>query len=45
MGIVIVTGMTVGTFFTLFVVPSVYMLIARDHGRKLRESNLNPAHP
>ena len=30
MGIVIVTGMTVGTFFTLFVVPSVYMLIAGD---------------
>jgi multidrug efflux pump len=32
MGIVIVTGMTVGTLFTLFVVPSGYMLIARDHG-------------
>jgi len=31
MGIVIVTGMTVGTFFTIFVVPSVYMLIAFDH--------------
>jgi len=33
-GIVIVTGMTVGTFFTLFVVPSVYMLIARDRSRE-----------
>ncbi len=32
MGIVIATGMTVGTCFTLFVVPAVYMLIARDHG-------------
>jgi multidrug efflux pump len=30
MGIVIVTGMTVGTCFTLFVVPAVYMLVARD---------------
>ena len=30
MGIVIVTGMTVGTFFTLFVVPSMYMLVAAD---------------
>jgi multidrug efflux pump len=30
MGIVIVTGMSVGTFFTLFVVPSVYMLIASN---------------
>jgi multidrug efflux pump len=45
MGIVIVTGMTVGTFFTLFVVPSVYMLIARDHGKKHRETSVNPAHP
>ena len=30
MGIVIATGMSVGTLFTLFVVPAVYMLIARD---------------
>ncbi len=44
MGIVIVTGMTVGTFFTLFVVPSAYMLIARDHGKKPSETNLKPAH-
>jgi multidrug efflux pump len=28
-GIMLVTGMIVGTFFTLFVVPSIYMLIAR----------------
>jgi multidrug efflux pump len=34
MGIVIMTGMSVGTFFTLFVVPSVYMLIARDHAKE-----------
>ena len=33
MGIVIVTGMTVGTFFTLFVVPSVYMLIAASRNK------------
>ena len=44
MGIVIVTGMTVGTFFTLFVVPSVYMLVASDHGRKHTETDLKPAH-
>jgi multidrug efflux pump len=31
-GIVLVSGMIIGTFFTLFVVPSIYMLIARDHG-------------
>ncbi|MGH9374509.1 MAG: efflux RND transporter permease subunit, partial [Vicinamibacterales bacterium] len=28
-GIMLVTGMVVGTVFTLFVVPSIYMLIAR----------------
>ena len=31
-GLVLVGGMAVGTFFTLLVVPSIYMLIARDHG-------------
>ncbi len=30
-GIVLVLGMTIGTIFTLFVLPSVYMLIAKDH--------------
>ena len=30
-GIVLVGGMTIGTFFTLFVVPAVYVLIAKDH--------------
>jgi multidrug efflux pump len=29
-GLVLVGGMTVGTFFTLFVIPSIYMLIAQD---------------
>jgi multidrug efflux pump len=32
-GLVLVGGMFVGTLFTLFVVPSLYMLIARDHGK------------
>ncbi|MEW6718854.1 MAG: efflux RND transporter permease subunit [Thermodesulfobacteriota bacterium] len=30
-GLVLVGGMFVGTLFTLFVVPSIYMLVARDH--------------
>jgi multidrug efflux pump len=30
-GIVIVVGMSVGTLFTLFVLPTIYTLIARDH--------------
>jgi multidrug efflux pump len=29
-GIVLVSGMVVGTVFTLFVVPSIYMLVARN---------------
>jgi multidrug efflux pump len=30
-GIVLVTGMVIGTVFTLFVVPSIYMLLVRRH--------------
>jgi multidrug efflux pump len=30
-GIMLVSGMVIGTFFTLFVVPSIYMLVARTH--------------
>ncbi len=32
-GYVLVTGMTIGTAFTLFVVPSIYLLIAKQHDR------------
>jgi multidrug efflux pump len=37
-GYILVTGMTIGTVFTLFVVPSIYVLIAKDHA-KARVSN------
>jgi multidrug efflux pump len=30
-GIMLVSGMIIGTMFTLFVVPSIYMLLARRH--------------
>ncbi len=30
-GLVLVGGMAIGTLFTIFVVPAIYMLIARDH--------------
>jgi multidrug efflux pump len=33
-GLVLVGGMAIGTLFTLFVVPSIYMLVAREHGEK-----------
>ena len=32
-GLVLVGGMFIGTLFTLLVIPSIYMLIARDHGK------------
>jgi len=32
-GIMLVTGMIIGTCFTLFVVPSIYVLVARSHKR------------
>jgi multidrug efflux pump len=34
-GLVLVGGMSVGTLFTLFVIPSIYMLVARDHSKDL----------
>jgi multidrug efflux pump len=30
-GLVVVSGMTLGTLFTLFVLPAVYVAIATDH--------------
>ncbi len=41
-GLVLVGGMTIGTIFTLFVVPSLYILIAKDH-TKDRQSATVPA--
>ena len=32
-GIVLVSGMIIGTFFTLFVVPSIYMLVSKPKHR------------
>ena len=38
-GWVIVGGMSFGTLLTLFVVPVVYMLLARNHGADVRKQN------
>jgi multidrug efflux pump len=42
-GLVIFTGISIGTLFTLFVVPAVYLVLATDHqaveARKLAASN------
>jgi multidrug efflux pump len=40
-GIMLVSGMVIGTLFTLFVVPSIYMLLARRHVRQ--EMHVAPA--
>ncbi len=41
-GLVLVGGMAIGTLFTLFFVPSIYMLFARDRGQA-RSSQPEPA--
>ncbi|HEY5228422.1 MAG TPA: efflux RND transporter permease subunit, partial [Opitutaceae bacterium] len=51
-GLVLVGGMSIGTFFTLIVLPAVYILIAKDHTKdRAREGavtqegvTLKPAH-
>jgi len=30
-GLIVVSGMALGTLFTLLVIPAIYMLIAKDH--------------
>ena len=44
-GLVIATGLGIGTLFTLFVVPAMYLLIARDHAavRNNAEAPFEPA--
>jgi multidrug efflux pump len=38
-GIMLVSGMIIGTFFTLFVVPSIYMFVARTHTAEAKEED------
>ena len=44
-GLVLVAGMAIGTAFTLFFVPAIYVLIARDHRavQPSREAEAGPA--
>jgi multidrug efflux pump len=42
-GLVLVAGMAVGTAFTIFFVPAIYLLIARDHGKKARAAQAGSA--
>ncbi|MGE5537525.1 MAG: efflux RND transporter permease subunit [Gemmatimonas sp.] len=43
MGLVIATGLSIGTLFTLFVVPAVYMMIAADHSKHAEAEETVPA--
>jgi multidrug efflux pump len=48
-GLVIFTGISIGTLFTLFVVPAMYLLLGQDHHAEARTSDraepLPPPHP
>jgi multidrug efflux pump len=44
-GIMLVSGMIIGTVFTLFVVPSIYMLVAKTHARVESEEELAIGEP
>ena len=41
-GIMLVSGMIIGTLFTLFIVPSIYMLVAKTHTRLLEDAEGEP---
>jgi multidrug efflux pump len=49
MGVVIASGMTIGTLFTLFVLPAFYLYLARDHAHDREKAGeaepLTPAEP
>ncbi|HTG21607.1 MAG TPA: efflux RND transporter permease subunit [Reyranella sp.] len=45
MGLVIASGLAVGTLFTLFVVPAVYVMLAADHSKKQAADGLADAAP
>jgi multidrug efflux pump len=45
MGLVIASGISIGTLFTLFVVPAVYVMLAADHSKKQEVGDLADAAP
>jgi len=44
-GLVIATGISIGTLFTLFVVPAMYMFLATDHAERRATESLEPTPP
>jgi multidrug efflux pump len=45
MGLVIFTGLSIGTLFTLFVVPAMYLMLGADHHVKRATEGAVPAPP
>jgi multidrug efflux pump len=45
MGMVIASGMTIGTAFTLFVLPAFYLYLAQDHSKAHAQARDNDAEP
>ena len=45
MGLVIATGLAIGTLFTLFVVPAAYVLIARAYKPEADEAEVTTGEP
>ena len=45
LGLVIATGISIGTLFTLFVVPAIYLMLAKDHSHEvnLADTSESPA--
>jgi multidrug efflux pump len=43
MGLVIASGMTIGTLFTLYVLPAVYMYLGRDVAARTRNASQKEA--
>jgi multidrug efflux pump len=41
MGLVIASGLSIGTLFTLFVLPAVYLVLAADHSKTREASALD----
>ena len=42
MGLVIATGLSIGTVFTLFVVPAMYLFLAADHSKTAKKKRQDP---
>jgi multidrug efflux pump len=41
-GLVLVGGMSIGTVLTLFVLPSIYVLLAKDHAKDRAREGIEP---